>query len=117
MPDTFTFRESCELLQINPKSFQAWLKKANIDSRTQVNKADPRKKFLTRDQLMRLAEEHGRTLPLFDEEEKLEKSITIEMLAKQLAAQQQQNSKLLDEINHALIQIMPLLQEIASKNS
>jgi hypothetical protein len=115
MLNTFTFRESCELLQINPKSFQAWLKKAGIDARAQVNKADPRKKFLTKDQLMRLAAEHGRTLPTFDEEEKAEKTITIEMLANQLAAQLQQNGERFDQVNHTLLQIMPLLQEIVSK--
>src|SRR5436309_14205763 len=59
----FNFRRSQELLDVDPKTFGRWLKQANIDPRKQVDKADPRQRYLTEDQLRHLAAEHGRELP------------------------------------------------------
>ena len=59
----FNFRMSQELLDVDPKTFGRWLKQANIDPSQQVDKADPRQRYLTEDQLRQLATEHGRELP------------------------------------------------------
>jgi len=59
---TYTFNECYELLNVDPKTFRGWLKEANIDPEHQVSRADRRIKFLTEEQLNRLAEEHGRLL-------------------------------------------------------
>ncbi len=116
MPETFNFRRSCQLLQINPKSFQEWLKKAGIDPHTQVNRADPREKYLTKEQLLQLAELHGRTLPPLDDDvEQPGEAMTIEALAEQLGASQRQHAARFDQMEGLLLQIVPLLQEIASK--
>src|SRR5579859_1286930 len=88
--ERFTFKESCELLQINPKSFQQWLKKAKIDPEKQIDKSDPRKKYLTRDQLIMLAEEHGRTLSFEEEEPEHPSGDAIEALDGRLATWEQQ---------------------------
>ncbi len=66
---TFTFKECYDLLNINPKSFLEWLRKAKIDPNAQVNKFDPRKKFVTKSQLLQLAEAHGRILPPLEDDE------------------------------------------------
>lgn len=65
----FNFRMSQELLRVDPKTFGRWLKQANIDPRTQIDKADPRQRYLTEEQLRQLAFEHDRELPPLDLEE------------------------------------------------
>lgn len=62
MSRTFNFGQSQELLQVDPKTFARWLKKAKIDPSKQINLADPRKKFLTEEQILMLAKDHGRTV-------------------------------------------------------
>jgi len=59
---TYTFNECYELLNVDPKTFRGWLKEANIEPDHQVSRADRRIKFLTEEQLNRLAEDHGRLL-------------------------------------------------------
>src|SRR2546428_6861634 len=59
----FNFRRSQELLNVDPKTFGRWLKQADIDPRQQIDRADPRQRFLTEEQLRQLADEHGRELP------------------------------------------------------
>lgn len=59
---TYTFNECYELLNVDPKTFRGWLKEANIDPDHQVSRADRRIKFLTEEQLNRLAVDHGRLL-------------------------------------------------------
>jgi hypothetical protein len=109
MPDTFNFKKSRELLQINPRSFLEWLMKAGIDASTQVNLADPREKYLTKEQLVRLAQLHGRTLPALDDEEPNEHispPMTLETLAEQLANAQQQNAARFEQIEQLLHQLL-----------
>lgn len=60
------FRRCQELLRVDPKTFGRWLKQANIDPRQQIDKADPRQRYLTEDQVRQLAAEHGRELPPLD---------------------------------------------------
>ena len=62
----FNFRRSQELLDVDPKTFGRWLKQANIDPRQQIDKADPRQRYLTEEQLRQLAAEHERELPPLD---------------------------------------------------
>ena len=72
MSRTFNFRESQKLLQVDPKTFSKWLKKEGIDPNKQVNAADPRQKWLTEEQILRLARGHGREVhlpPLVQEDE------------------------------------------------
>src|SRR5579862_7635351 len=87
----FTFKACYQLLQINPKSFLTWLKKANIDPERQRDKFDPRKKYLYRNQLEHLAAEHERELPedLAEYADEMENAaVTIQALAEQLEAVQ-----------------------------
>jgi hypothetical protein len=59
---TYTFNECYERLHVDPKTFRGWLKEAGIDPDHQVSRADRRIRFLTEEQLERLAEDHGRLL-------------------------------------------------------
>ena len=47
MDRRFNFRQCQELLQVDPKTFSRWLQKAHIDPSQQVNRADPRQKWLS----------------------------------------------------------------------
>jgi len=119
MPETYNFSACCRLLDTNPKTFKGWLEKAHIDSSKQVNAADPREKYLTREQVQMLAEKHGRILPSLDEEEtQTPPTMTIEALAEQLAANHAQtttqieaNHALLTEMTHSFRHILSLVQE------
>ncbi|HWS84526.1 MAG TPA: hypothetical protein VN207_09740 [Ktedonobacteraceae bacterium] len=59
---TYTFNECYELLTVDPKTFRGWLKEADIDPNHQVSRADRRIRFLTQEQIDRLAVDHGRLL-------------------------------------------------------
>ena len=119
MPEKYNFSACYRLLNTNPKTFQGWLKKANIDPNKQVNPADPRQKYLTRKQILDLAEEHGRVVSLLNEdEEKAASVMTIESLAEQIATnhallteQIATNHALLTEMTHSFHQILSLQQE------
>jgi flagellar motor protein MotB len=116
MPDTFSFRESYELLATNPKTFKDWLLKAHIDAAQQINQFDPRKKYITKEQLRHLAELHGRTLPESIDEQEAEQQdpMTINRLTELFAASQQQILQRLDQVDRAQLQSTSLLQEIQS---
>ena len=87
MNRTFNFRQSQELLRVDPKTFGRWLEKAQIDPEKQVNRADPRQKWLTEEQLRILAREHGRELPPQGEENEPESpGVTLTTLDERLAA-------------------------------
>jgi hypothetical protein len=109
MPTTLSFKESYQVLETNPKTFTQWLIKAGIDANAQVNLVDPRKKYLTKAQIMQLAEAHGRILPAsFYEEEAEPPVLTVERLAEQQASFR-------DEVTQQLNRIEQLLEGIASK--
>jgi len=63
MPKTYTIMESIEALDVDPKTFRKWLKRASFDRTGQVSKFDERVKFLTEDQVKQLATDHGRPWP------------------------------------------------------
>jgi hypothetical protein len=60
MPRTFTFTECYDLLQVDPKTFRNWLKKAGIDPEKQKSKLDERVRYLDEFQVKKLALDHGR---------------------------------------------------------
>lgn len=119
---TFTFKECYELLKINPKSFLEWLKRAGIDPSAQVDQYDPRKKFLTKSQLLLLAKAHSRILPPLDDDVE-QPAVTVETLAEQverLASQlstfQQETTQRFDLVDRVLLdQIVPPVREITAK--
>src|SRR5258707_13209671 len=83
MDRIFNFRQSRELLRVDPKTFQEWLQKAEIDANKQVNLADSRERYLTEEQLTLLAKQHGRTLPPLNSQPELPATVTPAMLAEQ----------------------------------
>lgn len=84
MSRTFSFRQSRELLRVDPKTFLKWLQKAGIDPARQVNLADTRERYLTEEQLAMLAKQHGRTLPTLDREPDPPQPVTFAMLVERL---------------------------------
>lgn len=90
MSRTFSFRHSRELLRVDPKTFQKWLQKAGIDPAKQVNLADTRERYLTEEQLVMLAKQHGRTLPSFDHPPEPPESVTLTMLVDRLTTIEQE---------------------------
>jgi len=84
MSRTFSFRQSRELLRVDPKTFIKWLQKAGIDPAKQVNLADTRERYLTEEQLTMLAKQHGRTLPSLDHQPEPPEPVTLAMLVEQL---------------------------------
>ena len=86
MSHRFNFCKSQALLHVDPKTFGSWLKKAAIDPATQVNLADPRERYLTEEQLRRLAAEHGRELPPLDQENVPETPVAFATVEERLAA-------------------------------
>ena len=117
MPDTFSFKESYALLSTNAKTFNGWLRKVGIDPDQQVNLVDPRKKYITNEQLHHLAELHGRTLPEWVDEHEAEQQepMTLDNLAERFVAYQQQVLQRFDQVDRALLQMLPQLQEMMSK--
>jgi hypothetical protein len=115
MPDTFSFKQSVELLGTNPKTFKEWLRKAEINPE-QVDLIDPRKKYITKEQLRVLARLHGRTLPAWiDEETEPQPTMTVEAIAEQVTTFQQQITQRFDQVDRVWLQLLPLVQEILSK--
>jgi hypothetical protein len=114
MSRTFNFRQSRELLRVDPKTFQKWLQKAGIDPAKQVNLADSRERYLTQEQLTLLAKQHGRTLPPLDSQPELPATVTAAMLAEQLALLEQeitQHFKRLEAQGLQILQIVADLQQ------
>jgi hypothetical protein len=114
MSRTFNFRQSRELLRVDPKTFQKWLQKADIDSTKQVNLADSRERYLTEDQLTLLAKQHGRTLPPLDNQPELPATVTAAMLAERLALLEQeitQHFRRLEVQGLEILQIIADLQQ------
>jgi hypothetical protein len=100
MSQTYNFGQSQELLQVDPKTFARWLKKAKIDPSKQINLADPRKKFLTEEQILMLAKDHGREVhfPPPDQEEKAEQKALLAPLQDRLAALEQEMIRRFNEL-------------------
>ena len=104
MSRTYNFGQSQKLLQVDPKTFARWLKKAKIDPSKQINLADPRKKFLTEEQILMLAKDHGREVhfPPLDQEEKAEQKASLAPLQDRLAALEQEMIRRFDQVTELL---------------
>ena len=74
---TYNFKRCREFLDADAKTFSKWLVKAKIDPKKQVNLADPRERYLTEEQIIMLADEHGRPRPTFPEEDEPEPQATV----------------------------------------
>ncbi|MBA2677561.1 MAG: hypothetical protein H0U76_04085 [Ktedonobacteraceae bacterium] len=65
---TYTFSQCIELLDIDAKVFRRWVREdLNLGEKDQVSRADSRVRYLTREQLERLAEQHDKVLPADDQ--------------------------------------------------
>jgi hypothetical protein len=118
MSRTYSFRQSRELLRVDPKTFQKWLQKAGIDPAKQVNLADTRERYLTEEQLTMLAKQHGRTLPSLDRRPEPPEPVTLAMLVERLDLLEQEIALHLDQLEaqglEALQIITGLQQHLAN---
>lgn len=108
----YNFRQSQELLQVDPKTFGRWLEKAHIDPSKQINRADPRQKWLTEEQLRMLAREHGRELPSPDQEDEPEPrpAVILTTVDERLFALEQLLTHRFDQLDARLEQLLAQLQ-------
>ena len=115
MDRTFNFRQSQELLKVDPKTFSRWLAKAHIDPAKQVNRADPRQKWLTEEQLLMLAREHGRDvqLPPEDQEEaSAPPAVVLSTLEERLFALERKMMHGFDQLNARIVLLLAEVQRL-----
>lgn len=112
MSHTFNFRQSRELLRVDPKTFQKWLQKADIDPTKQVNLADSRERYLTEEQLTLLAKQHGRTLPPLDSQPELPATMTAAMLAERLAVLEQEITQHFKRLEAQGLQVLQIIADL-----
>ncbi len=109
MSRTFSFRQSRELLRVDPKTFQKWLQKAGIDPAKQVNLADTRERYLTEEQLAMLAKRHGRTLPPLNSQPEPPGPVTLAMLVDRLALLEQEIALHFDQLEAQGLQALQVI--------
>ena len=112
MSRTFNFRQSRELLHVDPKTFQKWLQKADIDPTEQVNLADSRERYLTEEQLTLLAKQHGRTLPPLNSRPELPATVTAAMLAERLAQLEQEITQQFKRLETQGLQTLQIIDDL-----
>ncbi len=116
MDRIFNFRQSQELLKVDPKTFSRWLAKAHIDPAKQVNRADPRQKWLTEEQILMLAREHGRDVqfPPPDQEDEPEPrpAAILTTVDERLFALEQKVTHRFDQLDARLEHVLTELQRI-----
>jgi hypothetical protein len=112
MGRTFNFRQSRELLHVDPKTFQKWLQKAEIDANQQVNLADSRERYLTEEQLTLLAKQHGRTLPPLNSQPELPATVTFAMLAEQLTLFEQEFTQYFKRLEAQGLQALQIIDDL-----
>ncbi len=112
MSRTFNFRQSRELLHVDPKTFQKWLQKAGIDRTQQKSLADSRERYLTEEQLTFLAKQHGRTLPPLDSQPELPATMTAAMLAERLALLEQEITQQFKRLEAQGLQILQIIADL-----
>src|SRR5579871_283905 len=116
MDRIFNFRQSQELLKVDPKTFSRWLARAHIDPSKQVNRADPRQKWLTEEQILMLAREHGRDvqLPPADQEEEPEPrpAAILTTVEERLFALEQKVTHGFDQLNARIEHVLAELQRL-----
>lgn len=102
---TYTFGRCIALLDIDPKVFRRWIKEdLGLGEQDQRSKADSRVRYLTREQLERLAALHEKTLPADGmpdgEEEQSAASLgAYKLLEDRMAAIETSTEKIQDEID------------------
>ena len=72
MSRRYTFTQSIRLLGTNSKTFLKWLAEDGIDASKQRDPADPRRKYITEEQLIAIAKKREIELHLPDPERKPE---------------------------------------------
>jgi hypothetical protein len=115
MDRTFNFRQSQELLQVDPKTFSRWLAKAHIDPAKQINRADPRQKWLTEEQILMLAKEHDRDVqlpPRNEEDGPAAPAAILTTVDERLFALEQQVTHRFDQLDASLQELLAELQRI-----
>jgi hypothetical protein len=112
MDRIFNFRQSRELLRVDPKTFQKWLQKAEIDANKQVNLADSRERYLTEEQLTLLAKQHGRTLPPLNSQPELPATVTPAMLAEQLTLFEQEFTQHFKRLEAQGLQTLQIIDDL-----
>jgi hypothetical protein len=112
MSRRYNFRQSQEILRVNPKTFARWLREAGIDPEEQIDKFDPRQKWLTDEQILMLAQEHGRVVDFPDQEqaEETHDTTTLTTLREQLFALEQQLTHRFDQLDARLTSLLTELQ-------
>jgi len=76
MSRRYNFGQSADLLRTNPKTFLKWLAEDGIDASKQRDRADPRQKYITEEQLIQMAKQREIELHLPDPDRKPESSAT-----------------------------------------
>jgi len=66
MSRRYNFGQSADLLRTNPKTFLKWLAEDGIDASKQRDRADPRQKYITEEQLIQMAKQREIELHLPD---------------------------------------------------
>ena len=112
MSRTFNFRESRELLRVDPKTFQKWLQKAGIDPDSQKSLADERERYLTEEQLTLLAKEHGRTLLPLESQPEPPATVTATLLAEQMALLEQEIALHFKRLEAQGLQILQIIADL-----
>lgn len=112
MNRTFNFRQSRELLRVDPKTFLKWLQKAGIDPTEQVNLADARERYLTEEQLTLLAKRHGRTLPPLESQPELPATVAAATLAERLALLEQAIAQQFQRLEAQGLQILQIMADL-----
>src|SRR5437763_3210150 len=100
---TYNFKRCREFLDVDAKTFSKWLVKAKIDPKKQVNLADPRERYLTEEQIIMLADEHGRPRPIFPEEDEPEPAdVTLASVNERLTAIEHLITQRFADLQHEL---------------
>ena len=110
---TYTLTECCTLFQVNAKTFRKWLEREGMQP--QRSRADTRIRYLTREEVERLAKAYDCALP--PDEESAPKgrktSDTSTLLAERLEQQEQRLDHLEREVRQAQAGIAVLQKQVA----
>ena len=107
---TYNLKQSREFLQVDPKTFDRWLKKAKINK--PINLADTREKLLTEEQILMLAQAHGRKVhfPASEQSEDAKDPVTLATLEERLSALEQMIARRFDQVEEQVRTLIADLQ-------
>ena len=110
---SYNVTQTLALLKVDPKTFARWLKKERIDLSEQINPADPREKLLTDEQILLLAQKHGRTVhfPALEQSEGAKDSVTLATLNERLSALEQVIARRLDQVEEQVRTLIADLEQ------